>query len=59
MLFVENRHYTATSQNQTDATCLGVWLWLWLFLKVFSLRNVSKQYFFYFLKIIFDISTSK
>jgi hypothetical protein len=29
------------------------------FSKCFSLRKVCQQYFFYFLKIIFEISTSK
>jgi hypothetical protein len=29
------------------------------FQSAFSLRKVCQQYFFYFLKIIFEISTSK
>jgi len=39
-----------------DLKCLQVWLRL--FFKVFFLINILK-YFFYFLKIIFDISASK
>jgi len=37
--------------------CLGVWLWL-LFKVLFIQKNMS-IIFFYFLKIIFKISTSK
>jgi len=37
--------------------CLGIWLWL-LFKVLFMLKYI-KIIFFYFLKIIFEISTSK
>jgi hypothetical protein len=37
--------------------CLGVWLWL--FFKVLFTQKSVPIIFFYFLKIIFEISTSK
>jgi len=37
--------------------CLEVWLWL--FFKVFFTQKNMSMIFFYFLKIIFEISTSK
>jgi len=40
-----------------DFTCIGVWLQL-LF-KVFFVPKCIKMMFFYFLKIIFEISASK
>jgi hypothetical protein len=44
-------------KNTINSTCLRVWLWL--FFKVFFMPKCIKMMFFYFLKIIFEISQLK
>jgi hypothetical protein len=43
--------------DELDRLCLGVWLWF-LF-KIFFTQKSTSIIFFYFLKIIFEINTSK
>ena len=55
--FMFRRNHNFTALPNTLRGCLGVWQWL--FFKQLFVPKYMPMIFFYFLKIIFDISISK